>query len=660
MIPEIGYFALVLGLCLSVLQIIFPIIGAQTHRVRWMESARPLAFGQFLLVSIAFACLVYAFLQHDFSVRYVAANSNVLLPTLYRFCAVWGAHEGSMLLWLFFLTGWMAFTLLYWKRYPLPFIATALGILGVISTGFLIFLLWTSDPFERLFLFIPQEGRDLNPLLQDPGLVSHPPMLYAGYVGFAVPFAFAIAALMGDRIEKHWARFARPYTLLAWCFLTIGIVLGSWWAYRQLGWGGWWFWDPVENASFMPWLAGVILLHTLIVIEKRAAFNAWGMLMAITAFALSLLGTFIVRSGVLISVHAFAVDPARGLFILAFLGVVVGGALGVYAWHAKKIQAGESFGFFSKETFLLLNNVGLFAALMTIFIGTLYPLLVQVLGLGQLSVGAPYFNKTFGLLMLPILFIMGLAPLVHWRQDQLSRLKRRFIGMLIVSLMAGFLLPYWMVGNVPGLVFIAVSLAVWIGLGLLQVHYRGARFLGMLCAHGGMAISLLGVILSTVYAQSEDVHLSPGDTFEMAGYRFKMLNVYTLSGPNYKGEEANIAVYKSSGVFLEHLKPQIRIYTTQQMALPKAAIEANVFRDIYITLSEPVGKDAWGVRFSYKPFVRWIWMGGLFMALGGMISAFQRQIDRKMYRGSPVIASEARQSRRRSGLPRRFAPRNDG
>lgn len=624
MIPELGYFALILALCLAVLQAIFPMRGAQTGRIEWMKSAYGLALGQFLFVLIAFSCLAWSLMANDFSVRYVAANSNSLLPAIYRFCAVWGAHEGSMLLWLFFLSFWMIALLPFWKKYPLPFIARALAILGMISVGFLIFLLWTSDPFERIFLAIPQDGRDLNPLLQDPGLVSHPPMLYAGYVGFAVPFAFALSGLMGERLERAWAAFSRPFALMAWCLLTAGIVLGSWWAYRQLGWGGWWFWDPVENASFMPWLAGIILIHSLIVIEKRDAFNAWGVLIAIVAFALSLLGTFIVRSGVLISVHAFAVDPKRGLFILIFLLLVVGGALGLYAFHARKILQGEKFGFFSKETFLLLNNVGLFAALMTVLIGTLYPLIVQVLGLGRLSVGAPYFNKTFGLLMLPILFLMAIAPLVHWRQDTLSRLRMCLGGMLLLSIVIGFGLPYWTMGEVPFLVFIAVSLAAWIGLSLCQIPYAGFRLLGMMLAHGGMAVCLLGVILSTVYAKTQDVRMSPGDNFEMAGYQFKLLNVHSVEGVNYKASEADIDVSYVSGKFLQRLKPQIRLYTIQTMALPKAAIDANAFRDIYITLSEPVGKDAWGLRFSYKPFVRWIWMGGILMALGGMVSAMRR------------------------------------
>lgn len=624
MIPELGYFALIMALCFSVLQAIFPMAGAQTGRIEWMKSAYALTLGQFLFVLMAFVCLAWSFMINDFSVRYVAANSNSLLPAIYRFCAVWGAHEGSMLLWLFFLSSWMAFLLPFWKRYPLPFIARALAILGMISVGFLVFLLWTSDPFERIFLAIPQDGRDLNPLLQDPGLVSHPPMLYAGYVGFAVPFAFALAGLMGEPLEKAWAGFSRPFTLLAWSFLTIGIVLGSWWAYRQLGWGGWWFWDPVENASFMPWLAGVILIHSLIVIEKRQAFNAWGILIAIVAFALSLLGTFIVRSGVLISVHAFAVDPKRGLFILLFLMFVVGGALGLYAFHARKILQGEKFGFFSKETFLLLNNVGLFAALMTVLLGTLYPLIVQVLGLGRLSVGAPYFNKTFGVLMLPILFMMAVAPLVHWKQDSFSRLKTRLGWMLLVSIAAGYALPYFAMGQVPWLVFLAVSLSVWIGCSLFQIPYSGFRLLGMMLSHGGMAICLLGVILSTVYAKTEDVRMLVGDQFEMAGYRFKLFNVRVVEGVNYHAEEAEIDVSEGTGKFLQTLKPQIRIYKIQTMALPKAAIDANAFRDIYITLSESVGEHAWGLRFSFKPFVRWIWTGGILMALGGMVSAVRR------------------------------------
>lgn len=624
MIPELGYFALILALCFALLQAIFPMIGAQIGKIEWMKSAYRLTLGQFVFVLISFICLAYSLVTNDFSVHYVAENSSALLPIIYRFCALWGAHEGSMLLWLLCLNIWMLFLLFSWKKYPLPFIARTLSILGIISLGFIIFLLWTSSPFDRIFLEIPLEGRDLNPLLQDPGLVSHPPMLYLGYVGFVIPFAFALASLMGKQLERGWAAFARPFSLLAWCFLTIGIVLGSWWAYRQLGWGGWWFWDPVENASFMPWLAGTILIHTLIVIEKRDTFHAWGILIAIVAFALSLLGTFIVRSGVLISVHAFAVDPKRGLFILLFLLFVVGGAFLLYAYHAKKIQSGEHFSLFSKETFLLLNNVGLFAALITVLLGTLYPLIVQVLSSSRISVGPPYFNQTFGFLMLPLLFLMAIAPSVHWKQDTFSRLKIRLGLMLFISILAGTGLPYFLTGSIPFLVFIAVSLAVWIGLSLIQIPYR---LLGMTLAHGGMAICLLGIILSTIYTKTQDVQMSIRDHFDMSNYHFELIGIKEINEINYKAIEAEINV-TSKAKFISSLKPQIRVYKIQTMALPKAAIEASIFRDIYITLSEPIGDKAWGFRFSYKPFVRWIWVGGILIALGGMISAVRRFIDK--------------------------------
>jgi cytochrome c-type biogenesis protein CcmF len=623
MIPEIGYFSLVLALSLAFLQSFFPLVGAKLRKTSWMQSAYSLTLGQFTFVSIAFICLAYSFLNDDFSVRYVATNSHTLLPAIYQFCAVWGAHEGSMLLWLLFLTAWMVAVLPFFNKMPLSFSARSLSILSLISVGILLFLLLTSNPFERLFSVLLQEGKDLNPLLQDPGLVSHPPMLYAGYVGFAIPFAFAISALMSDPFELKWAHFSRPFTLMAWAFLSIGIVLGSWWAYRQLGWGGWWFWDPVENASFMPWLGGTMLLHSLIVIDRRNTFNAWGILMAIVVFALSLLGTFIVRSGILISVHSFAVDPQRGFFILIFLALVIGGALGIYALYGRKINRGEGFELTSRETFLLLNNIGLLAALMTVLIGTLYPLLAQVLGWGRLSVGAPYFNKTFGALMLPLLFLMGMGPLIHWRQDRIKRIKKTLLVMLFLSIAVGIILPYWITKTFSILASIAVALSVWVFLGLLKTQYAGLRAWGMYLAHGGMTITLLGVILSTLYTQTQDVKMTQGDSFKLSSYEFQLIDSHPIQGSNYKGEEVSIMVYNQKGALLSLLKPQVRFYTVQSMALPKAAIYAGFLRDIYVTLSEPLDHQAWGLRLSVKPFVRWIWIGALLMALGGFMGALQ-------------------------------------
>lgn len=625
MIPEFGHYALILALCLAVTQSILPLLGAAYNKNAWMKTSRYTSFGLLVFIGLAFFCLAYAFISNDFSVAYVAENSNSHLPAIYRFCAVWGAHEGSLLLWVFILSIWMIAVSLCSHHLPESVVARVLSVLGMISVGFLLFLLLTSDPFVRLLPNLPVDGRDLNPLLQDPGLVSHPPMLYMGYVGFSVVFAFAIAGLMGKHFDPAWAKWSRPWTLVAWAFLTLGIILGSWWAYRELGWGGWWFWDPVENASFMPWLAGTALIHSLIVVEKRNTFKAWTVLLAIITFSLSLLGTFLVRSGVLISVHAFANDPSRGVFMLRFLLLVIGGSLLLYAWRAHTVRGVSGFNFFSRETLLLSNNILLTVAMATVLLGTLYPLIIQALDLGKLSVGPPYFNTVFMPLMLPVLFLMAMAPFFYWQKTDLTKLVKQLRFTLLGAILLALVLPWAMTGEIKFSVVIALSLALWIILATLQSLVRSWRArnisfsqLAMVFAHIGLAVCLLGIVLSVSYSVERDVRMSPGDNIIAGPYRVSLVGVHDLQGPNYSGVEGNIKIYKGDRE-INLLKPQVRYYSVAKTSLAKTAIDVNLFRDIYIALAEPVGKNAWALRVYYKPFVRWIWFGGLLMVLGGLI-----------------------------------------
>lgn len=642
MLPEFGHYALILALCVAILQSVIPLLGASTNppRIAWMQFAKPAAFAQFFLLSFSFFCLAYAFVSNDFSVAYVAQNSNTQLPAIYRFCAVWGAHEGSLLLWVLLLSVWMAAVSVFSRSLPLKMLARVLAILAMISVGFLLFMLTTSDPFARLLVDTPLNGRDLNPILQDPGLVSHPPMLYMGYVGFSVAFAFAIAALIGGHLDATWARWSRPWTLVAWCFLTIGIVLGSWWAYRELGWGGWWFWDPVENASFLPWLMGTALIHSLIVTEKRNIFKAWTALLAIAAFSLSLLGTFLVRSGVLVSVHTFAVDPQRGAFMLGFLFVVVGGSLSLYAWRAHKIRSLAQFCVESRETLLLSNNIILLVTMLTVLLGTLYPLIIDALGLGKLSVGAPYFNSVFVPLMLPFIFLLAIGPYFYWQNTSVLQLIQKLRYPLLFAVCATFFLLWLFATQITFLVVLGLGLALWVivatakhlfhwQVGILPRFKKlSASQYGMVIAHLGVAVTVIGIVLTTAYTQEREVRLAPGEQVQVAAYQFKFLQEKNLQGPNYNGTAADILVTKNNHE-VALLQPEKRLYTVQQMATSKAAIAAGLFRDLYVALGEPIGAQAWSVRIYTKPFVRWIWWGGFLMMMGGIVALCDKRYRRR-------------------------------
>ena len=625
MIPELGQFALIIALCFALVQATLPFYGAQKNLTSFMQLARYTAWGQFIFVAFSFGVLAYSFIVNDFSVAYVAQNSNTELPAIFRFCAVWGAHEGSLLLWVLILTLWTMLVATFSRSLPLYMVARVLGVLGIIAIGFYLFILLTSDPFTRLLPYIPANGHNLNPILQDPGMVGHPPILYMGYVGFSVAFAFAIAALINGKLDATWARWTRPWTLAAWCFLTCGIVLGSWWSYRELGWGGWWFWDPVENASFMPWLAGTALIHCLITTEKRGVFKAWTVLLAVTTFALSLLGTFLVRSGVLISVHAFAEDPTRGQYLLEFLAVVVGGSLLLYAIRGRKIVAPTGqFSALSRESFLLLNNIILFVAMLVVLLGTLYPLFYAEMGYGQLSVGYPYFNATFVPLMMPLLFLMAIGPMLHWGKMALNKLSLRLGILFILVLIAAWLLPLAYKVPMHFSVVLGLFLALWVICGMV-VNYFNKTFtwsrLGMTLAHIGLAVSVIGMVLVSFYGQDKNLSLAVGQSTKIQDYRVQFAQVYNIKGSDYHGVQADMLLYHN-GELLNVLHPQLRMYNVQKIETSKVAIDVGVFRDIYVALGAPIGTHSWSVRIYYKPFVRWMWIGGLMMALGGVLALF--------------------------------------
>ncbi|HUQ24972.1 MAG TPA: heme lyase CcmF/NrfE family subunit [Burkholderiales bacterium] len=619
MIPELGQFALALALATA----LFQSLGLTG---RFEGYARAAAQGQALLVAFAFGCLVHAFVTNDFSVAYVASNSNTALPLHYRVAGAWGGHEGSLLLWTLMLGVWMTAVSLFSRHLPEEMTARVLGAMGLVSAGFLAFMLFTSNPFDRL-VPSPADGRDLNPLLQDPGMVFHPPMLYMGYVGFSVAFSFAVAALLSGRLDAAWARWSRPWTTVAWMFLTMGIALGSGWAYYELGWGGWWFWDPVENASFMPWLVGTALIHSLAVTEKRGAFRSWTVLLAIVAFGLSLLGTFLVRSGVLTSVHAFAVDPTRGIFILGLFALFIGGALVLYAWRTSRIGLGGDFSPVSRESFLLANNVLLAAAAGTVFLGTMYPLLIDALGAGKISVGPPYFEAVFVPLMAPALFLMGVGPLARWKQTSLPELAVLLRWALAVSLVAGILLPLAM-GTWHAMVGFGLALAIWIVLTAVlsfRKSFRQTRsHYGMVVAHIGVAVFVVGVTLVKGYDSEKDVKLRAGESVELGGYVFRLDEVSDVRGPNYVAARAHMTVTRD-GKPVTKLTPEKRIYTVQQMPMTEAAIDAGLTRDLYVSLGDALADGAWLVRVQVKPFVDWIWMGCLIMALGGLLAASDRR-----------------------------------
>ena len=625
MIPELGQLALALALAVALVQAIFPLAGAHSGNLTWMSLARPAAQAHALLVAFAFGCLAWSFVNNDFSVSYVAMHSNGALPTHYRFAGVWGGHEGSFLLWCLILGVWMVAVSLFSAHLPDEMVARVLGLMGLLGAGFIAFMLFTSNPFERL---IPaaEEGRDLNPLLQDPGMVIHPPMLYMGYVGFSVAFAFALAALLEGRLDAAWARWSRPWTTAAWCFLTVGIALGSWWAYYELGWGGWWFWDPVENASFMPWLVGTALIHSLAVTEKRGAFRSWTVLLAIVAFALSLLGTFLVRSGVLTSVHAFAVDPKRGIFILMLFTAFIGGSLALYAWRTSRIGLGGAFEPVSRESLLLGNNVLLAAAAGTVFLGTLYPLVIDAVGAGKISVGPQYFEAVFAPLMAPALFLMGVGPLARWKRASLPELAVQLRWALAVSLVLGLLSPL-LFGNWSALVGFGLALAIWVVLSALltlkgwkqtRAHY------GMVVAHIGIAVFVVGVTVVKGYESHDDVRLKPGESAALAGYNFRLDDVTTERGPNYVAARGHVSVTRD-GKAVTMLYPERRIYTVQEQVMTEAAIDPGLTRDLYVSLGDPLPGGAWLIKIQHKPFIDWIWGGCLVMALGGLLAASDRR-----------------------------------
>ena len=630
MTPELGHFALILAFFVALVQGVMPLLGGPRGKPQWVAMARPAAQTQFLLIAVSFACLAQSFLANDFSVAYVANHSNTRLPTLYRFSAVWGGHEGSLLLWVLMLAGWGAAVSLASRQLPETMVARVLAVLGLVGIGLLAFILFTSNPFERM-LPAAAEGRDLNPLLQDPGLVFHPPMLYMGYVGFSVAFAFAIAALISGRLDAAWARWSRPWTTAAWVFLTLGIALGSWWAYYELGWGGWWFWDPVENASFMPWLVGTALIHSLAVTEKRGAFKNWTVLLAIAAFSLSLLGTFLVRSGVLTSVHAFASDPRRGIFILALLVIVVGSSLLLYAWRAPKVSPGGSFGLLSRETLLLMNNVLLVVGTASVLLGTLYPLLIDALGMGKLSVGPPYYNAVFVPVMVPLLVLLAAGPLAQWKQADLRAIARRLRVSLVLAILAGIAFPLLM-GRWTPLTAMSSLLAVWIAAsGIFQIIDRAksgnppSAFWGMQLAHLGVAVFVVGVAMVGGYQEEKDVRMEPGDTVQVGGYTFRLIGVKTAMGPNYRASVGEVELSREGRV-LRSMHPEKRQYFSSQMPMTEAAIDAGFTRDVYVSLGEPLdNRGAWSVRVYYKPFVDWIWGGCLLMALGGLIAMSDRR-----------------------------------
>lgn len=636
MLPELGQILLVTALLMAVLQTVLPLWGAHRGRATWMAVARPAAYAQLALLLGAFGVLTAAFVTQDFSVRYVAENSNSLLPLAYRYSAVWGAHEGSLLLWALVLALWCGAVALWSKRLPAEVAARVLGVLGIISIGFLAFLIFTSNPFARL-IPAPLEGRDLNPLLQDPGLIIHPPMLYIGYVGFSVPFAFAIAALLEGRVDARWLRWTRPWTNVAWGFLTIGIALGSWWAYYELGWGGWWFWDPVENASFMPWLAGAALIHSQAVTEKRGSFASWTLLLAIAAFALSLLGTFLVRSGVLTSVHSFAADPSRGTFILIFLALVIGGALLLYALRAGALTSDDPRrGFLptSRETLLLANNLLLAAACGMVLLGTLYPLLADALGLGKVSVGPPYFGTLFVVLMAPLVALLPFGPLVNWQRDQASRrlaMLAPWAGLaLLLGVIAYFMAPQGALKTAAG-----VTGAAWVAFGtgrFVWTRLRGngrftAEMVGMLLAHGGVALFLAGALLVEALNVQREVALAPGQSLVVGTYEVRFEGVDHQQGPNYVADRGHLRVFQHDRQ-LALLHPEKRLYASGGQVMTEAGIHARLNGDVYVALGESLGNNAWAVRVHIKPFVRWIWLGGLLMALGGFVTAADRRFRR--------------------------------
>ena len=644
MIAEAGQLALTFAFALALLLALVPLYGSFVANQRMLLLAKPLAFGQFIFCLVAMLALIYAFRTNDFTVINVAQNSSSSLPWYYQITASFGSHEGSMLLWVLMLAGWTALVAQYSKALPLLLQGRILGILGLICVGFIAFSLFMSNPFARSLPFFPVEGRDLNPLLQDFGMILHPPLLYMGYVGFAVAFAFALAALMGGRFDSVWARWVRPWALAAWLFLTLGIMLGSWWAYNELGWGGWWFWDPVENASFMPWLAGTALIHSLAVTEKRGTFKSWTVLLALAAFALSLVGAFLVRSGVLVSVHSFATDPGRGMYLLVFLLLVVGGSLLLYGSRMNSVRSQARYQLFSREMLLWGNNIFLLTACLIVFLGTLFPLFHKELGLGSISIGEPFFNQMFYYLTIPFALMLGLGPWVRWKQQQLMPLIQPLAMVLIAALMLALGTLALMQSVQANLALLGLLLGAWVGVSALaEVMLRLKQFgsvtngisklnashYGMTLAHIGFAVLVIGVAMTKTYTVERDVRMQEGDTAVVAGYEFTLQDVYELNGPNYGGQAAELDVSKA-GNYVTHLHAEKRFYRIQKTIMTESAVHARLSRDLYVSLGEELPGNAWAMRIQVKPFVRWIWLGGLLMAFGALLALCDKRYRRKL------------------------------
>ncbi|WP_419693011.1 heme lyase CcmF/NrfE family subunit [Mannheimia haemolytica] len=652
MIAELGNYTLALVLAISILLAVLPLWGAEKQNSTLIALARPMTWAMFLALTVSFGSLFYLFAVNDFTVQYVVNNSNSRLPLQYRLSAVWGAHEGSLLLWVWLLSLWSVGVATFTRKMPEDAVARVLGLMGVIGIGFLMFVIFTSNPFDRTFPNFPIDGKELNPMLQDVGLIFHPPLLYMGYVGFSVAFAFAIASLMTGRLDTAWARWSRPWTMAAWVFLTLGIVLGSWWAYYELGWGGWWFWDPVENASLMPWLAGTALIHSLAVTEKRGTFKAWTVLLAILAFSLCLVGTFLVRSGILVSVHAFASDPTRGLYILAYLVLVVGGSLLLYAFKGSEIKSLDNYERYSRETMLLINNILLMAFLSVVFLGTLLPLIHKQIGLGTISIGAPFFDQMFLILMVPFSFVLGIGPLVKWRRDQVSAIRKPVIIATILMALLGFGLPYLFRNTITVSVVLGTMMSVFIVLlSLYELHQRATHrhsFLsgifklsrshwGMVLAHLGVAMTVFGIAFSQNFSIERDVRMNVGDKAEILDYQFEFKGIKITDGANYQGGTAELEITRN-GKYEATLNAEKRFYTVSRMGMTEAAIDWGFTRDLYAALGEKLEDNSWAVRLYYKPFIRWIWIGGLFMALGGLLCMLDKRYRLRIENKKEVIA----------------------
>ncbi|HHW7570975.1 TPA: heme lyase CcmF/NrfE family subunit [Mannheimia haemolytica] len=652
MIAELGNYALALALAISILLAVLPLWGAEKQNSTLIALARPITWAMFLALSISFGSLFYLFAVNDFTVQYVVNNSNSGLPLQYRLSAVWGAHEGSLLLWVWLLSLWSVGVATFTRKMPEDAVARVLGLMGVIGIGFLVFVIFTSNPFDRTFPNFPIDGKELNPMLQDVGLIFHPPLLYMGYVGFSVAFAFAIASLMTGRLDTAWARWSRPWTMAAWVFLTLGIVLGSWWAYYELGWGGWWFWDPVENASLMPWLAGTALIHSLAVTEKRGTFKAWTVLLAILAFSLCLVGTFLVRSGILVSVHAFASDPTRGLYILAYLVLVVGGSLLLYAFKGSEIKSLDNYERYSRETMLLINNILLMAFLSVVFLGTLLPLIHKQIGLGTISIGAPFFDQMFLILMVPFSFALGIGPLVKWRRDQVSVIRKPVIIVAILMALLGFGLPYLFRNTITVSVVLGTMMSVFIVLlSMYELHQRATHrhsFLsgifklsrshwGMVLAHLGVAMTVFGIAFSQNFSIERNVRMNVGDKVEILDYQFEFKGIKITDGANYQGGTAELEITRN-GKYEATLNAEKRFYTVSRMGMTEAAIDWGFTRDLYAALGEKLEDNSWAVRLYYKPFIRWIWIGGLFMALGGLLCMLDKRYRLRIENKKEAIA----------------------